>query len=64
MPAHAPFAALRVTFNKSALRRLKAAIGLDVYRLAVSPNGQYIAGITSENDTWQGRIELTRFGPS
>ena len=32
MPAHAPFAALRVTFNKSALRRLKAAIGLDVYR--------------------------------
>lgn len=39
-------------------------IGLDVYRLAVSPNGQYIVGVTSDNDTWQGRLALTRFGPS
>lgn len=39
-------------------------IGLDVYRLAVSPNGQYIAGITSDNGTWQGRIDLTRTGPT
>jgi hypothetical protein len=39
-------------------------IGPDTYRLAVSPNGQYIAGVTDNNGTWQGRIELTRFGPS
>lgn len=39
-------------------------IGVDTYRLAVSPNGQYIAGITENNGTWQGRIDLTRFGPS
>ena len=38
-------------------------IGIDTYRLAVSPNGQYIAGITNENGTWQGRIDLTRIGP-
>jgi hypothetical protein len=38
-------------------------IGLDVYRLAVSPNGQYIAGITWDNGTWGGRIDLTRIGP-
>lgn len=38
-------------------------IGMDVYRLVVSPNGEYIAGITQDNGTWQGRIELTRFGP-
>ncbi len=41
-----------------------AIIGVDTYRLAVSPNGQYIAGITENNGSWQGRIDLTRFGPS
>jgi hypothetical protein len=39
-------------------------IGPDVYRLAVSPNGQYIAGVTENNGSWRGRIDLTRFGPS
>ncbi|MGD9979327.1 MAG: hypothetical protein AB7H66_04035 [Hyphomonadaceae bacterium] len=39
-------------------------IGADVYRLVVSPNGQYIAGISENNGSWQGRIDLTRFGPS
>lgn len=39
-------------------------IGTDVYRLVVSPNGQYIAGITADGGAWTGRIELTRFGPS
>jgi hypothetical protein len=39
-------------------------IGVDVYRLVVSPNGQYIVGLTENNGSWQGRIELTRFGPS
>ncbi len=39
-------------------------IGLDVYRLAVSPNGQYIAGITWDNGTWGGRIDLSRGGPT
>jgi len=38
-------------------------ISPDVYRLAVSPNGQYISGLTENNGTWQGRINLTRFGP-
>jgi hypothetical protein len=41
-----------------------AIIGVDTYRLAVSPNGQYIVGLTENNGTWQGRIDLTRFGPS
>lgn len=39
-------------------------IGPDVYRLVVSPNGQYIVGISENGGNWQGRIELTRFGPS
>jgi hypothetical protein len=39
-------------------------IGADTYRLVVSPNGQYITGLTEDHGSWQGRIELTRFGPS
>jgi len=35
-------------------------IGMDDYRLMASPDGHYIAGITGENGTWQGRIDLTR----
>jgi hypothetical protein len=38
-------------------------IGLDTYRLAVSPNGQYMAGLTADNGTWHGRIDLERIGP-
>lgn len=38
-------------------------LGLDEYRLVVSPNGQYVVGLTQSNGTWLGRIELTRFGP-
>ncbi|NJO34937.1 MAG: hypothetical protein HC869_19305 [Rhodospirillales bacterium] len=39
-------------------------IGEDVYRLAVAPNGSFIAGITENGGTWQGRLDLRRFGPS
>jgi hypothetical protein len=39
-------------------------ISLDVYRLVASPDGHYIAGITSSEGTWDGRIELERVGPS
>jgi hypothetical protein len=39
-------------------------IGADVYRLIVSPNGQYIVGMSQDASDWRGRIELTRFGPS
>ena len=39
-------------------------IGPDVYRLVVSPNGQYIVGMSENGGNWQGRLELTRFGPS
>lgn len=35
-------------------------IGVDEYRLVASPDGHYIAGITGENGTWQGRMDLTR----
>lgn len=35
----------------------------DVYRLVISPDGRHIAGITREGGSWQGRIDLTRFGP-
>jgi hypothetical protein len=38
-------------------------LGVDEYRLIVSPDGQYIVGLTGEHGTWLGRIELTRFGP-
>lgn len=38
-------------------------IGIDTYRLAVSPNGQYITGLTADNGTWRGRIDLVRTGP-
>ena len=38
-------------------------LGADEYRLVVSPDGQYIAGLTANNGTWLGRVELTRFGP-
>jgi len=38
-------------------------IGVDQYRLIVSPNGQHIAGITADDGSWGGRIDLTRFGP-
>ncbi len=39
-------------------------IGVDEYRLIVSPNGQHIVGITRDDGSWGGRFELTRFGPS
>lgn len=35
-------------------------IGTDEYRLMASPDGHYIAGITAENGTWQGRMDLVR----
>jgi hypothetical protein len=35
-------------------------LGMDDYRLMASPDGHYIAGISSENGTWQGRMDLTR----
>lgn len=35
-------------------------LGVDDYRLVTSPDGHYIAGITSQNGTWQGRLDLTR----
>jgi len=35
-------------------------IGMDEYRLIASPDGRYIAGITAENHTWQGRMDLVR----
>jgi hypothetical protein len=38
-------------------------IGVDEYRLIVSPNGQHIVGMTRDQGTWGGRMELTRFGP-
>jgi hypothetical protein len=39
-------------------------IGPDQYRFAVSPNGQYLVGMSANNGAWDGRIELTRFGPN
>jgi hypothetical protein len=38
-------------------------LGVDEYRLVVSPNGQYIVGLTADHGSWRGRMELTRFGP-
>ncbi len=35
-------------------------LGADEYRLMASPDGHYIAGITSQNGAWQGRIDLMR----
>ena len=35
-------------------------LGTDEYRLVASPDGHYIAGITSQDRTWQGRLDLTR----
>ena len=37
-------------------------LAVDDYRLVASPDGHYIVGITGENGTWQGRLNLTR-GP-
>lgn len=38
-------------------------LGTGEYRLIVSPDGQYIVGLTTDQGAWAGRIELTRFGP-
>lgn len=39
-------------------------ISPDQYRLAVSPDGQYIVGMSANRGNWDGRLELTRFGPN
>jgi hypothetical protein len=52
-----------LTLRGTRIEDANGIIGADVYRLVASPNGQYIAGITESNGTWQGRIDLTRFGP-
>jgi hypothetical protein len=38
-------------------------LGVAEYRLVVSPNGQYIVGISTDQEAWVGRMEFTRFGP-
>lgn len=32
------------------------------YRLVASPDGRYIAGLTTDQGAWVGRMHLTRFG--
>jgi hypothetical protein len=53
-----------LTLHGTRLYDPNGILGADVYRLVVSPNGQYIVGLTENNGTWRGRIDLTRSGPS
>ena len=35
-------------------------LGVDDYRLIASPDGHYLVGVSAQNSSWQGRIDLTR----
>lgn len=52
-----------LTLRGARLEDPSQILSVDEYRLVVSPDGQYIVGLTADQGTWSGRLELRRFGP-